>query len=161
MRFALARRIVCSVTLALAVMASAAAAAPVTGKMSIGGRAIAIRDVSAVRLTGGGEGDPAWQLVFSEQPHDHTAEGQARALDGKHGQGFAVEVLANGEGHLFVLYVPGPDGTGAYPSSFPWPQVSGFAARDGRVRGTLRNNPDFPYKDIVFDLAFDAPIVNP
>ena len=155
----LIRQILSVATIQLAV-ATVAVAAPVTGTMTVGGRAIEITDVSAVAMTGGAD-DPAWQLVFSEQEHSHDVEGQKRALRGEHGLAFAVEVLASGEGHNFVIYQLEPDGMGPYPSSFPWPQVSGFNAGEGRLRGTLSNNPDFPYQDIVFALDFDAPIVSP
>ena len=144
---------------AVMVAAAAAAAAPVSGTFSIDGTAYAIGDVSAQALPSRGPDDPAWQLVFSEQPHEHTAAGRERALDGDHGVAFVVEVLPSGEGHLFVLYQREPGATSAYPSSFPWPAVSGFAADGSSVRGKLANNPDFPYQQIRFELTFAAPVL--
>ena len=144
----------------LATGLAASASAPVTGTFSAGAEPVEIRDVSAERLAGEAD-DPAWRLVFSEQPHEHSAAGRERALDGEHGLAFTVELLASGEGHLFVLYRREPGATSAFPSSFPWPQVTDFAADGKRVRGRVRNNADFPFGGMTLDLRFGAPIVAP
>ena len=144
----------------LAAATTTAATSSVEGKFSAGDESFTIRDVSAERLAGEAD-EPAWLLVFSEQPHEHSAAGRERALDGEHGLAFAVEVLASGEGHNFVLYRREPGATSAFPSSFPWPQVTDFAADADRVRGRVRNNADFPFGGMTFDLRFDAPIVAP
>ena len=152
--------ILCFAALLATGLAASAASAPVTGTFSAGAEPFEIRDVSAERLAGEAD-DPAWRLVFSEQPHEHSAAGCERALDGEHGLAFTVERLASGEGHLFVLYRREPGATSAYPSSFPWPQVTDFAADGKRVRGRVRNNADFPFGGMTLDLRFDAPIVTP
>ena len=139
-----------------ALPAAAQPAAKVTGTFSRGGQEIAITDVSAHRMAVDEADDPAWELVFSERPHEHSAAGREAALDGEHGLAFTVEVLENGEGHLFVLYAREPGATSAYPSSFPWPAVSGFSVSDGDVKGRVANNADFPYEDMRFDLAFET-----
>lgn len=131
-------------------------ASKVTGTFSRGGQEITITDVSAHRMEVDEDSDPAWELVFSEHPHDHSAAGREAALDGEHGLAFTVEVTENGEGHLFVLYAREPGATSAYPSSFPWPAVSGFSVHDGDVVGRVANNADFPYEDMRFDLAFET-----
>lgn len=150
----------CFAALLTSGLAAAASGGPVAGTFSAGAESFTIRDVSAERLAGEAD-DPAWRLVFSEQPHEHSAAGRERALDGEHGLAFTVELLASGEGHLFVLYRPEPGTTHTYPSSFPWPQVTDYAAEGERVRGRVRNNADFPFGEMTFDLRFDAPIVTP
>ena len=151
----------CFAALLTSSLAASATGVPVAGTFSAGAESFTIRDVSAERLAPGGADDPAWRLVFSEQPHEHSAAGRERALDGEHGLAFTVELLASGEGHLFVLYRREPGATTAYPSSFPWPQVTDFAADGERARGRVRNNADFPFGEMTFDLRFDAPIVTP
>ena len=152
--------ILCFAALLATGLAAAAAGGTVEGTFAAGAEPFEIRDVSAERLAGEGD-DPAWRLVFSEQPHEHSAAGRERALDGEQGLAFAVEVLASGEGHNFVLYRREPGATSAFPSSFPWPHVTDFAAGGERVRGRVRNNADFPFGGMTFDLRFDAPIVAP
>lgn len=152
--------ILCFALLLATGIARAAAGAPVQGTFSAGAESFELRDVSAERLAGEAD-DPAWRLVFSEQPHEHSAAGRERALDGEHGLAFTVELLASGEGHLFVLYRREPGTTSTFPSSFPWPQVTDFAADGKRVRGRVRNNADFPFGGMTFDLRFDAPILAP
>jgi hypothetical protein len=143
-------------TLASAAFASDEPASRVTGKFSRGGQEIAITDVSAHRMPVDDATDPAWELVFSERPHEHSAAGREAALAGEHGLAFTVEVLEDGEGHSFVLYAREPGATSAYPSSSPWPAVSGFSVHDGDVKGRVANNADFPFQGLVFDLAFET-----
>ena len=150
---------IASALIAFAFTAAAATAAnpAVSGSFSREGRETVITDVSVERLDPSGADEPAWRLVFSEQPHEHSPAGRARALDGEHGLAFTVEVLASGEGHLFVLYAREPGATSAYPSSFPWPTVGGFSTDAGIVSGLVSHNRDFPFGGMVFDLEFSAP----
>ena len=145
-------------TAAAAAFAADSPAGRVTGSFTRGGKPVAITDVSIRGMHADEPDEPVWELVFSERPHEHSEAGREAALDGDHGLAFTVEVLENGEGHLFVLYAREPGATSAYPSSFPWPALTGFTMNDGDAKGKLANNADFPYEDMRFELTFDTSV---